>query len=376
VNGGRAPFTFEVLEDNVFFNDANVGGGSITFNTTDGTITGVPTSVVTPRLVIARVIDAYGDFDFAEVTLSVNQALVITYVPAVQNLITGQSYMINPTRLGGTNPVEYVVEAGTLPSGLSINASTGVISGTPNVTTASTIVTIRATDINGSTDDASIEFVIVTQGTLPTALNAKVALEGPRNSSTTGTIMNTLNNGYIATTSPFDGVVAAIVPNNVVDWVQVQLRATVNGPVVTSASAFLLNDGRIVALNGSSQVQFDANAIPAGNYYVVVRSRNHLDVQSAVTTQLTAGTSTQYDFTNAVTKAYGTNALKNVNGVWSMFSGDADGNGVVNAIDRTQIRNNLFQVGYLTTDVNLDGVVNALDRVQARNNVFQISQIP
>lgn len=376
VNGGRAPFTFEVLEDNLFFNDANIGGGSITFSTSDGTITGVPTSVVAPRLVIARVVDAYGDFDFADVTLSVNQALVITYVPAVQNLITGQSYMINPTRLGGTNPVQYVVEAGTLPSGLSINASTGVISGTPNVTTASTIVTIRATDVNGSTDDASIEFVIVTQGTLPTALNAKVALEGPRNTSTTGTIMNTLNNGYISTESPFDGAVATIVPNNVVDWVQVQLRATFNGPVVTSASAFLLNDGRIVALNGSSQVQFDATGIPAGNYFVVVRSRNHLDVQSAVTTPLTAGTSTQYDFTDAVTKAYGTNALKNVNGVWSMFSGDADGNGVVNAIDRTQIRNNLFQVGYLTTDVNLDGVVNALDRVQARNNVFQVSQIP
>ena len=49
---------------------------------------------------------------------------------------------------GGTGTVTYSLNSGTLPAGLSLNGSTGVISGTPTAPTvvAGTVVTIKATD--------------------------------------------------------------------------------------------------------------------------------------------------------------------------------------------------------------------------------------
>ena len=49
---------------------------------------------------------------------------------------------------GGTSPYTYTLTTGTLPAGLTLNATTGVLSGTPNNTTAATF-TLKATDANG-----------------------------------------------------------------------------------------------------------------------------------------------------------------------------------------------------------------------------------
>ena len=74
------------------------------------------------------------------------------------------------------------------------------------------------------------------------------------------------------------------VPSDVVDWVLVQLRTTENGPVVASHSALLNKDGRIVADDGTtSTIRLTADP---GQYFIVVKHRNHLSVMSSTKVQL------------------------------------------------------------------------------------------
>ena len=66
----------------------------------------------------------------------------------------GSSYSSGFTRSGGHGPFTFSLIAGSLPPGLSLNSSTGVISGTPT-TTFSGSITIRVTDASGATADRS-----------------------------------------------------------------------------------------------------------------------------------------------------------------------------------------------------------------------------
>ena len=110
------------------------------------------------------------------------------------------------------------------------------------------------------------------------SINIKLFLEGPFN----GTDMNATlevdpNSPY--SEDPETLISIPIIPGNeVVDWVLVQLRdKTDESIILQSQSAFVLEDGSVVELDGSSPVSF---AFPADSYYISVKHRNHLAVMS------------------------------------------------------------------------------------------------
>ena len=74
----------------------------------------------------------------------------------------------------------------------------------------------------------------------------------------------------------------------------------------------MLSDGSVVDLDGSSQVKF--NGIVPGNYYIVIRHRNHLPIMSANPVNLSFTNSLLYDFSTAQTQAYGTQPMKDFGG--------------------------------------------------------------
>lgn len=64
----------------------------------------------------------------------------------------------SPTAVGFGAGLTYAVTNGTLPAGLSLNTSTGVISGTPTAAYSTAVVTITASDSAGTTGTQAITF--------------------------------------------------------------------------------------------------------------------------------------------------------------------------------------------------------------------------
>jgi|GEM_PF-1167406 len=224
-----------------------------------------------------------------------------------------------------------------------------------------------------------------------TTLDLHVYLQGPFN----GTDMNTgLNTGgvlplmqpYSASPWYYTGTEAVTaIPNaDVVDWILVELRETSGGASTATGSTmiarkavFLLKDGSVVDLDGSSNPQF--NVTVTQNLYVVIWHRNHLAVMSAVPLTGVGGIY-GYDFATAATQAYGgANAHRQIApGIWGMTGGDGDGSGQINNVDKVDVwKIQSGTSGYLAGDFNLNQQVNNSDKVDVWNpNTGLGTQVP
>jgi hypothetical protein len=209
--------------------------------------------------------------------------------------------------------------------------------------------------------------------------NIRVFLEGAYVGGQMSTFLNTsalipLNQPYNAIPWNYPGTESvSAIPANVVDWVLVELRSTETAVVETRA-AFLKNDGTLVDLDGIGNIKFTST--PEGDYYVVVKHRNHLPVMTADKVGINFSP-VLYDMRTDLTKAYGTNTLKNLGGgYFGIFTADTDGSGTVNAADRSNAWNQRNLSGYYGTDVDLSGTVNAADRSVIWNNRNISTQVP
>jgi hypothetical protein len=97
-------------------------------------------------------------------TCGVTVCPIITVNPAtLPNGTVGTAYNQVITATGGTAPYTFAVSSGALPTGLTLNATTGAITGSP--TTAGTFTfTITATDVNGCAGSRLYEITIATSG--------------------------------------------------------------------------------------------------------------------------------------------------------------------------------------------------------------------
>ncbi|HDX8360667.1 TPA: putative Ig domain-containing protein, partial [Aeromonas hydrophila] len=71
----------------------------------------------------------------------------------------GTAYNQTVTATGGSAPYTYAITAGSLPAGLSLNTSSGMISGTPSVSGTFNL-TLTATDANSATGSQAYSLVI------------------------------------------------------------------------------------------------------------------------------------------------------------------------------------------------------------------------
>ncbi|MBP6871728.1 MAG: hypothetical protein KBC43_06950 [Bacteroidales bacterium] len=159
-------------------------------------------------------------------------------------------------------------------------------------------------------------------------LNIDMFLAGPYNAGS----MSTALNSQIPLTDPYgNGTNATLVPENAVDWVEIELRSQANpATVVASYSGFLKNDGDVLAIDGSSGVKL--TGLAKAQYYVAVRHRNHLGVMTASPIDFTAAGPYSFDFSTG-SNIYGTNAMRNMGAKWALWSGDANGNGAVEFVN-------------------------------------------
>jgi len=182
---------------------------------------------------------------------------------------------------------------------------------------------------------------------------------------------------YLPVTSPYgDGRVINTLPDNVVDWVYIELRETPNGATVVGRSALVRTDGWVIDDDRSTIVNIVYPT--SGDYYVIVKHRDHLSIMSHDPISLSTVSPVSYDFTIAQAKSYGRNPMKDLaDGNYGLVGGDAAAVfGIVDGEDWFAIWNDRNKRGYLSTDVTLDGIVDALDRSLSWNNRARCSRVP
>ena len=163
------------------------------------------------------------------------------------------------------------------------------------------------------------------------------------------------------------------IPNaNVVDWILIEIRDTTSaanansGTAVDTAAAFILNNGSIVGIDGSSAVTFEGLTI-TNSMYVVLHHRNHISIMSANALSESGGTYS-YNFSTASSQAYTTGGNAQVDlgsGVFGMYAGETNNSSAVTAADKVLVNtdNAANATGYLTSDTNLSGATTAADKI-------------
>lgn len=213
-------------------------------------------------------------------------------------------------------------------------------------------------------------------------LSMKAYLEGPFS----GSGMSTTLNPILPLSHPFNpalpyfgnpipdwyysgaGSVAAIPSNNIVDWVLVDVRDAISAASATPATsvaripAFILNNGNIVGLDGSSNIELPV--VINNNLFVALYHRNHIGILNANGMSYSSGMYS-YDYTIGSAQVFGgTNAHKQLaSGVWGMMSGDGDGTGTIQTADKTNVWSiQAGTAGYKAGDYNMNRQVNNPDK--------------
>ncbi|MFC2088357.1 FG-GAP repeat domain-containing protein, partial [Calditrichota bacterium] len=211
--------------------------------------------------------------------------------------------------------------------------------------------------------------------------NIKSYLQGPYSINMMDLSLNTL--GIIPLSQPFNIAPwnytgtenVTNIPAGVVDWVLIELRTgTTADTKVNTRAAFIKSDGSIVDLDGINEIGFTATP---GNYYVIIRHRNHLPVMSSVPLSLSINNPTLYDFTTDQIQAYGSNSMKDLGGgKWGMIAGDGNHDGTVLGEDYTLYQINQGEESYHAADFNLDGAVLGEDYTLYQINQGLESSVP
>jgi hypothetical protein len=127
----------------------------LSLNTSTGVISGTPTSDGTASGLVVTATGAGGSTASAAFSIVVAVAVTVSYSPTTAT--EGEAYTLTPTTTGATS---FALTSGTLPTGLTLDTGTGVISGTPTTEETASGLVVTATGAGGSTASASFSIVV------------------------------------------------------------------------------------------------------------------------------------------------------------------------------------------------------------------------
>jgi len=160
--GGIAPYSWSVLTGSL--------PAGLTLHAATGVIDGTPTAAGTANFTV-RVTDNPSPSATATKALSISVTGNLSVATAtLPNARISASYSQTLAATGGVTPYSWSVSAGSLPAGLSLNASSGVISGTPSATGLSSF-TVRVADSQSpsATATKALSIRVVTHISIVTA---------------------------------------------------------------------------------------------------------------------------------------------------------------------------------------------------------------
>ena len=176
-SGGTTPYVYSVSAGSL--------PAGTTINTSTGLVSGTPTTAGAFSYTIT-VTDAVNATASQPISETVNAALSLTATPSAVAQVGVDYSQVNTASLG-VAPYTYSVSAGALPTGTTLNTSTGLVSGKPTAAGAFTY-TIMATDALGATATKSTSGTIVSalnlSSTLP--MNAEVGVDYSQDNTASG----------------------------------------------------------------------------------------------------------------------------------------------------------------------------------------------
>ena len=169
--GGTSPYTWEKTSGAL--------PDGLTLNLTTGVISGTPTTAASYAFLV-KVTDSSPSPDTSQqwFIITVTQTPITFLTTTLPDATEDTSYSQKVNVTGGTSPYTWSIVSGSLPDGLTLKTSTGVISGTPDDdTTGSYSFTIRVTDSSTSTLSAQQSFsLFVREGTFESVISVASGL--------------------------------------------------------------------------------------------------------------------------------------------------------------------------------------------------------
>lgn len=192
-SGGTTPYTWSI--------SSGVLPAGLSLNASTGAITGTATTAGSYSFTVL-VTDAGSATDSKALNWTVNAAPAIT-TSSLNATTVGATYSASPAATGGTGSRTWTVASGALPAGVSLNASTGALTGTPS-SAGTASFTLQVADTNSITASQALSIVVnaapaittasLADGTIGAAYSRTLAATGG-----TGALTWTVSSGALPT---------------------------------------------------------------------------------------------------------------------------------------------------------------------------------
>ncbi len=356
-NPGTTTGTAGVAFSQTFTQSAGIGSTTFSLNSgtlptgltlsTAGVLSGTPTQTGSFPITV-KATDANGCIGTgATYTLVIGCQTITVTNPATTTGTNGVSFSQTFTQTGAVGGATFSLNSGTLPTGLTLSTA-GVLSGIPTQT-GTFPITVKVTEGNGCIGTGSTYTLVINSSTV--TLNLTMFLEAFYRG---GSLMAANRYDLGLSSDPTE-----------TDQVTVNLWAPANLSNPTPNYSFT----GTLHTNGTLSISAPG-AISGSSFYIAVKHRNHMETWSSGTVLMS--TTTTYNFSNAITKAYsdGVNPpMAGVaSGVFAFYAGDINQDGGIDGVDMNTIDNEIGFFGYNNSDINGDGGTDGQDMNFVDNN--------
>lgn len=184
--------TVTFRRDGISMGNGNVVNGTATYLRTAGLAGGLYHITAT----FNGSLDAFPATS-SELVLQVGAPTITIAPPSFSSVVVGTTLSSGFTATGGAGPHTFSVSSGSLPPGLSLTGSSGLLSGTTSLAGAYAF-TIRATDNVGFTGERAYVFTVLKQATGTTLATSNASVEAGQSVTFTATVTGGTPGGNVA----------------------------------------------------------------------------------------------------------------------------------------------------------------------------------